>query len=388
MSEAELIVEPARLEELQDAWDALSVANAEPMSGPAWMLGWWRHAAPPGTQLRVVAVRDRGELIGIAPFYLDPVDLSGIIVYRLLTGDFSSSVTPLAQPDRAWDVAQSVSEALAQATPRPDIVALAPLVAGSPWVTAIRELWPGRMRPLECRYGLHDAPTVSLAYDSYEEWLSSRSANFRSNARRRTRQFQRAGGIARLSDAETVLDDIQAFARLHAARWEGRGSSRLATLSERLPSLLGELAQALLPEGRFRLWVLELDGEPICTDLSLAAGRELVGVNVGWDERFRHLSPPQLSCLHRIEHGIACGDRHLSLGRGVSPYKLGFADGNQPVAETALLPGGARLGYTLGRVGPRLVNRRARANVKRALSEADVDRLRTLRRRLRGQEGQ
>jgi len=379
MSEAELIVEEARLKELEDAWDTLAVANASPISGPAWMLGWWRHVAPSGSQLRVAAVHDRGELIGIVPLCVEPNDPHG---YRLLAHNFSSSVTPLARADRTWEVAAAAAEVLGRAQPRLAALALAPLLASSPWATALSDVWPGRMTPLVLRHSVANAPTISLEHASLEEWLSSRSSGFRANSRRRRRQFELAGGTARMSTPETVTADIQMFKQLHAARWQRLGASRLVALGEGLPLLLGELAQALLPTERFRLLLLELEGEPVGAYLTIAGGGELVGINTGWDERFKRFSPVRLAMLYTLEDAFARGEHHYSLGRdasyrlgrGTGSYKLDFADGNDPVAESVLLPIDARLPRTL--MSTDAVGRQIRRSIRRSLSDDEVDKLR------------
>jgi CelD/BcsL family acetyltransferase involved in cellulose biosynthesis len=390
MSEAEMIVELARLEELQDAWDTLAVASAEPTSGPAWMLGWWRHVAPRGAQLRVVAVHDREELIGIVPLCVEPGEPHR---YRLLAHDFSSSVTPLAQVDRTWEVAEAAAELVVRTQPRLDALALAPLLAGAPWATALRDVWPGRVQPLVLRHSVANAPTISLDYPCLEDWLSSRGSSFRAKARQQRRQFERVGGAARMSTHETATADIQKFIALHARRWRQPGESRLVALGERLPLLLGELAEALLPTERFRLLLLELDGEPVAAQLAIACGGELAGINTGWDERFKRFSPARLAVLYTLEDCFARGERRLSLGReesyrlrqGIGSYKRGFADGNNPVAESVLLPIGMRLVRTLTATDD--VNRQIRRRIRRSLSDDEVDKLLGLLRRLRPGQG-
>jgi CelD/BcsL family acetyltransferase involved in cellulose biosynthesis len=350
------------------------------------MLGWWRHAAPPGSQLRVVAVHDQGELVGILPLCVEPSDSSR---YVLLAHNFTSSVTPLAREDRIWEVAQVATEALRQAQPRLASLALGPLLASSPWVAALLDVWPSRIRPLVLRHSVVDAPTISLSHDSLDDWLSNRSSSFRANARKRRNQFERAGGTARISAHETIAADIQKFIALHAGRWQPLGESRLVALGERLPHLLGELAQALLPTERFRLLLLELDGEPVGAQLTLAGGGELVGVNTGWDERFKHFSPARLALLYTLEDSIARHDRRYSLGReashrlgrGMSSYKRGFADGNDPVAESVLLPRDPRLARTM--LTTDVVRRQLRRSIRQALSDDEVDRAKGLLNRVK-----
>jgi CelD/BcsL family acetyltransferase involved in cellulose biosynthesis len=382
VAEAELIVDLEALERLAPAWDALAVANAEPASGPAWMLAWWRHVAPRSAELRAVAVREDDQLVGILPFYVDPGRRGAARMYRLLASDYSASVTPLSQPDRAWDVAQAAAMLLARHELRPDLIELAPLSSASPWASALRERWPARMRPLQWRPYQHDAPTISLHDGSFDAWLGERSSRFRANVRRYRRLFEEAGGTYRYATSDTVEQDVRTFVALHHARWEGLGASRMVALGERLPAFLDELARGLVAQERFRLLMLELDGAAICADLWIAAGGESTGVNVGWDERHKRLSPPRLAFLHTIEDAFARGERRLNLGFGRVDYKQGYANGGDVVVWDELLIPGRTLVRALPRTVPRMLSRQVRTSVKRALTQEQADRLRAARDRL------
>ncbi|HEY5192251.1 MAG TPA: GNAT family N-acetyltransferase [Solirubrobacteraceae bacterium] len=288
----------------------------------------------------------------------------------------------MALPDRAWEVAEAVARALMATEPRPSALELGPLPSPSPWVAALRERWPGRIRPIAYRTNLLEVPTVSLYQESFDVWLKSLNSHFRSNCRRYRRRFEKEGGTERISTPATVTADIQTFTRLHTARWERLGGSRLVALGERLPLLLGDLAQALLPEERFRLLILEINGEPISADLCLTAGGEIIGVNIGWDERFKHLSAPRLSMLSMIEQGFRHGDHRVSLGWGRVDYKHTFANGSNAAAWDVLLPAGSQLPLALARAAPTAANRRMLQSAKRLLPAEEVDRLRGLRKRI------
>jgi CelD/BcsL family acetyltransferase involved in cellulose biosynthesis len=391
MTSTEIITDAAALEPLQVQWDALALANALPMACPAWMLAWWRFQAPRGAELRTVVVRERDELIGIAPFFAAPRRGGRPTVYRLLADDFSTSVAPLARPGREWEATQAIALALSQVEPRPDILALEPMPLASPWPLALHERWPGPLRAPVWRYSLQDMPIVSLHDGSFDAWLATRSTKFRSSMRRVARLFAAEGGTVRLATADTLQADVDTFARLHARRWEQRGTSRLTPLGDNLQGTLCATGRALLADGpraagadpcRFRLRLLELDGEAICTDLSITGGGNVVGFNAGWDERFKRFSPSLLAFMCNIEDGFTFGDRRVELGWGGNPYKLRFANGNDPVAWSLLLPPGRRFALALGHSAPLLAGSWLRRTGKRALSPSQIDRLRALRGRI------
>jgi CelD/BcsL family acetyltransferase involved in cellulose biosynthesis len=376
----ELVCDLGQAELLAPEWDALAAGCGAPTSCPAWMLSWWRHLAPSSAALRLIAVRRDGELIGVLPFYVDTAHRSTQRVYRLLADDFSPRVMPVARPDSIWEVAQSAASLLRCPEHRPDRIQLGPIAADSPWPVALRESWSEAIRPVAYRGELLMAPTVWLANRSFDDWLSERGTRFRSNLRRYRRLFDEAGGTYRLTSADTVAADIGSFATLHANRWDGR-DSRLVAIGDRLAPFLEDVAAPLLAQQRFRLMLLEIDGVPICADLWLAAGGEVTGINAGWDERYKRLSPPQLALVKTLEDACAHGDRRVNLGWGTVEYKRKYTNGAFAISWEMLLPPGPQLVRTVPRALPGIAARRVTATVKRALPDRHVSRLRALRAR-------
>lgn len=380
--QAELITDGERLDELAPAWDALAVACGRPLVTPAWMAGGWRHLSTPGAQLRVVAVRDGDELVAIAPFYAEPKG-AGRIDLRMLGGAMPR-VGPIALPGREWEAAGPVAEALAAAVPRADVLALESAPVASHWPVALADRWPGPIRPPLHRYYVQSSLIVSLGFDSFDEWMASKSGHFRKRMRALRRRFTDAGGTVRAATPETAPADVETFMNLHAARWEDRGESAIVARRAELTALYLEMAREQLDTGRLRLFVLELDGKPIAAELFAEAGGELSSINGGFDERHAKLGPSHVAIMHAIEDGIARGDKRLDLGPGDQDFKRRFADGNDPVAWTLLIVPRPRMAVTLARVAPTIARVTAREAARRALPPERVDRLRELRARVRG----
>jgi CelD/BcsL family acetyltransferase involved in cellulose biosynthesis len=288
----------------------------------------------------------------------------------------------LAVIGREWEVAASVGAALDDATPRPHLVALEGLPVATPWAAALHDRWPGARLPTVRRYHVHGCPIVTLREPSFDAWLAGKSANFRGQMRRLRRQFAAAGGTTRLTTDATLEHDVAAFVRLHTQRWEGLGSSNLVQLGERLPAFLQDIGEALLPSGRFRLRVLEIGGEAISAQLFLAAGDTVLYLNGGWDERHAKLKPSMLGLLDTVEATYAQGERRIDLGPGEQAYKQRFADDNNPIGWNILVPPGHRRLLTRAHTAPMLTRYAVRDVAKRALTDEQVKRLRTLRTRL------
>jgi CelD/BcsL family acetyltransferase involved in cellulose biosynthesis len=383
----ELITDISALEALYAEWDALAVTSKLPLMSPAWQLAWWRHMAPQAALPRVVVVRDGARLVGLAPFFVQLAGHLSRVDYRLPGIDLAVRLAPLALPGREWQVAEAIGRALDRASPRPDLIALEGSPLASHWPVALRDSWPGPMRPIGRCYAVHSCPTVSLDAPSYEAWLATKSAHFRERMRRARRKFEAAGGSIRFSTLQTLKADVGTLVRLHTKRWESLGASKLVALGERTPAMFEDAGKALLEEGRFRLMVLEIEGEPISAHLALAAGGEVLGLNGGWDERWARLSPTVVGGLRFIEDAIARGDRRFDLGLGDQSYKRRLADGDDPVAWTIIMTPGRRLPVTAVRTAPLLARYAARDAAKRALTQAQVDSLRSLRQSVRARFG-
>lgn len=382
MVDARFIVESETLEQRYAEWDALAVSNGLPRMMPGWLLAWWRHLAPRDALLRAVEVRDGAELVGLAPFFVLAPRRVRPVTYRLLGGG-GAPLAPLALAGHEGQVAETISRALSRADPRPDLIELQGTRPASQWHVAMRDGWPGRLRPICAVYRTQACPVVWLNGMSLESWLAARSSKFRSSMRRLRRRFDEQGGTWRMTTEATLCTDIEIFKRLHAARWHGRGDSPIVARSALVGAMLNDAGRRLVADERFRLWVMEIDGEAIGADIYLAGGGTVVGLNGGWDERWKRLSPPLLATMHMIEDSIARGERRVDLGPGAGSHKTRFTNDDGPVATSVLMVPSRHLPQTVAATGSKLAGGAVRSHVKRALGAERVNRLRGLRRRAR-----
>lgn len=371
----------AELAGLEREWDGLVEQVARPFCAPAWLLAWWRTAAPPDAQLRVVAVRDGTKLIGVAPFVVHRRG-AGFAEYRSLGAGVAHRLTVVATPGREHEVAGTLVQALAQTRPTPTSLRIEAVDADSPWPTLLRDLWPGRIRPWLRDDGMLSAPVVCLEGRTWEEWLASKSKNFRVQVRRRRRNLDKRGAIVRMARTVEEADrDLRELVRLHYGRWDERGGS--SALDHGIEAMLAEAARALVGPERLRLWTIELEGKAIACLLCLSAGGETVAWNGGFDSSASELRPGFVAMSAAIEDSFARGERRFDLGGGAQPYKLRFGDADAPIAWRTLFPRTARYPLTRVQVLPRHARERARAAAQRL----DPETRRKIKRLLPGSTG-
>jgi CelD/BcsL family acetyltransferase involved in cellulose biosynthesis len=364
---------------LASAWDELAVERALPLCAPGWMLPWWRHVAPAGSEMRIVAAHAGSQLVALAPWF---VQRGRRVDVRFLGAEISDRVDILCLPGHEPEVADLLRRAIRHMQPRPDLLAFEAVPAGSAWSRRLTTGPGGRALFAPYRNSVIAAPTVSLTAAGAEpgSWLDSRSSNFRGQMRRMRRRLESRGGrVRQIVDPGEVGRALDALLSLHAARWEGRAPSQL--LSGGIRELLHEAAGELGPD-RLRLWAAEVGDELISVQLFLAAGGEIKYWNGGWMEEHADLKPTMLTILAALEDGIARGERRLDLGAGTHPYKMRFADGSDALTWGGLIVRNARWPRTRAELAPLVARHRAKQLVQR-MPSAVSGRIEALARRRR-----
>lgn len=371
----EILGDLESLEVFRIRWEALAVALARPFCSPAWMLAWWRHLAPSRSRLRVVVVLDGDELLGVAPFFVQ-LGLGGLVHYRLLGSRTSYRLEPLARPGWEKAVAQIVVDAISTTGRGPHVLSFEGIPNTSPWPLLFLEAWPGGT-PWTYRVRTLPAPTLSLRGRTFQQWMASKSSNFRKQARRRRRQLEEEGATFRVATTEKELArGLSSFATLHYARWRSRGGSR--ALDARVERMLADVARQLMEDQRMQVWCLELGGTIISAQVLLEAGGEVAWWLGGFDERWAKYNPTTQTILVAIEDAFARGGHRFDFGGGGQEYKYRFADGEDSLEWVQLVTRGRRYPLTRLQLAPAHRLWRAHSLLSRKLAHQAQQRVETL----------
>ena len=334
--EARILTSLAEVVPLVAAWDALAVRCGRPYAAPAWMLSWWRTVPRGPRRLRIVAVHEGGELIGVTPFWTRPLP-GGLARYRLLARRSAHRNEPLTAAGRTEDVARAVAGALAGASPRPGVIDLEGVSDDPPWAALLAEHWPGRRPALEESERLV-APVIALG-DSFETWAAERRSKDRSDAARRQRRLTDAGGRVRtVDDAAELGAALAATLRAHHGHWERRGGSAVSARAERMA---GEAARELFAAGRLRMHVMELGGETIAGVVNVSAGPEVAGWLIGFSPAAERFAPTVQLALASLRDAFDLGAERFDLGSGEDAYKFRLGGVDRPVVSQHVLPAAA-----------------------------------------------
>jgi CelD/BcsL family acetyltransferase involved in cellulose biosynthesis len=350
--QVQILDDPSQVDgPLSEDWRRLAERAGLPFSTPEWMLGIWRHTADGAARLRIVAVREDERLVGLGPFYGPRARSAlGVADYRLVGAGIGQRSAPLAETGREEQVAEAFAHALAGASPRPSALVFDAVDAASPWPALLAEHWPGRLRPRHVTTSTTPGLLVTTRPD-HEAWLAAQSSNFRQGLRRSRRALEAAGGRLRRSETLEQLDaDLDALFALHELRFKAGG--RATSLGPVYRAAVGDAAAALLGRGAVRLWVAEIDGEPVGAQVSLRAGDRLAAWNSGVSPDRERLSLGRLLLAETIRDAHEIGVRVVDLGSGAQSYKRRFADAEASLSWSALVVRDARYPLVRARRAP------------------------------------
>jgi CelD/BcsL family acetyltransferase involved in cellulose biosynthesis len=230
-----------RLEDVREDWSALADRSGHPFATWEWNSLWWEKFGA-GRELYSFVCRDAdGSALAILPLYV--VTSRPVGIARFL--GYSDLHSPVCAPEHR----ALAAEALVSVT-RLGRVRL-----------VLAERLPGEQGwgPLVGGRVIREGHDPVLRFEgTWEEFLASRSRNFRARERKLLKE---TGVTYRLSDEpDGVRDDMDTLFRLHGERW---GDETTGVFAGDRADFHREFAVAALERGWLRLWLAEIEGKPV-----------------------------------------------------------------------------------------------------------------------------
>jgi CelD/BcsL family acetyltransferase involved in cellulose biosynthesis len=298
---------------LREEWSALPVRTI--FGTWDWQSTWWEQFGAGKTLLLHAARGPDGRLDGVLPLYL--ARKGPVRVVRFLghpQGDELGPVGRLAPPAAA----AALTAALA-AIPH-DLFLGEQLPGDESWTSLLGAR----------RWRLESSPVLKFS-GSWDDFVKTRSANFRQQLARRERRLRATYEVElRLADDAATLDeDLDMLFALHRAHWSaGSGFGP--------ESFHREVARRALEHGRLRLWFLSLDGKPAAAWFGFRVGGVETYYQAGRDPAHDSDSVGFVLLAHTIRAALDDGIQEYRFLRGPEPYKGRFAN-SDPGLETVAL---------------------------------------------------
>lgn len=300
------------LEALASEWDALAAQAASPFLTTAWLASWARAFA--ADDFSAFVLEDDGRLLAGGCFVTDGRD--GL---TSSANSHSNDWDVVAVDDGAraclWDGLAALRSRRLTAALLPD---------GAQAAAARDSLRRAGYRAVEQE--LPPSPWMRLP-GSLDELLRSRSRNLRSQVGRRRRALEREGALTfRATTGGAELErDLESFLAVEGSGWKGETGTAIAA-SPPTDSLYRGFAELAAREGWLRLYLLELDGEPIAGDYGCAFAGCGYLLKTGFREDYGHLAPGLVLRAEVVRASIEEGLQRYDFLGGPDPYKLRWTD--------------------------------------------------------------
>ena len=319
----EISLEPIEsLGDVYEEWSRLAQETGHPFATWEWNATWWRWFGL-GRELFSFMCRNRhGDAVAILPLYVAgrrPVRIARFLGYA----DLQSPVCAAADRPLA---ARALREVMGRRGGCPLVVA-----ERMPCDQGWGELLGGRL------LRRHETPVLGLEGIGWEDFLASRSRNFREQVGRKERRLVREHGLTfRLSDATHLSGDLDALFHLHAARWGGESTG---VFEADQGMFHRDFARTALDRGWLRLWVAEISGEPVAAWYGWRFGGVEWYFQAGRDPSWDRYSLGFVVLAHTIREACRDGVSAYHFMAGGDDYKSRFTSGD-PGAESRLLSAG------------------------------------------------
>ena len=298
-----------------------------------WGNVWWRHYGGRGRRFLGLVFVDGGNVIGIAPFWRDPLtpELRGI-------GDGASDYLDIiAHPEHETSVVRGLLEWLVgdgrfcrldirQARPGGVLAAL---------IEDAEQAVPRSRATLICGETCPFLPLAS-SWDAFKKTLGKK---MRSNIGYYERNLEKhfVSVSYQIADTETLTEDLEAFFALHQRRWNERWlPGAFASAGPR--RFHTDIAKAMLAGGFLRLHTLTLDGRTEAALYCFHKHRTTYYYLGGFEPEMARFSIGTVLTAKAIRHALETDDAtEFDFLRGNEAYKYKW--GSQDRHNSWLLAG-------------------------------------------------
>ncbi len=314
-----VVAPPAPVAELEAEWSELALRSRNVFGTPEWARAWWRHFGK-GELLVHGARAGDGRLIAVLPIHRWGRGPWRIV--RFIGHGPGDRLGPVCDPADRAAAAHALRAALV--AERSDLFVGEQLPADEGWAALL-----GARRLVSS-----GSPVLRFEGRSWDEYLASRSRNFREQIRRRERSLARDHDLVyRLADDPARLDaDLDVLFELHGAHW-GPSASPFA----RQEAFHREFALAAQSRGWLRLWLMEVDGNAVAAWYGFRFAGVECYYQAGRDPAWDRASVGFVLLAHSIRAALEDGAGEYWFLRGNESYKYRFATDDSGLETIALV---------------------------------------------------
>ena len=307
------------IESILAEWEGLfgGDPDATPFTSPGWAQAWWPHWAG-AARPWILAVRDRGRLVGLAPLVLRRRGPFRIVAQ--LGRHPSNYWDVVAEPELRDAVASAVAEEIHRRRDEWDAVMLSALPQGASIEHALIAQGFGVRRRDPVPY-----PGIELP-SSFDEYLGALPRKRRKDLRRHLRRLDEGDlECHEVREADELRRSIDRWQELRVRWWKQRAKDMNPEHgSERFRAFMLDLVQLLVPARLATVWEFRRDGEVLGVEINLVDKRRFYAWLDGYDPDAAHLGLGKIAVGEGIRSSIAAGRVYYDFMVGAEEYKYWY----------------------------------------------------------------
>jgi CelD/BcsL family acetyltransferase involved in cellulose biosynthesis len=336
------------LDSARETWEPLAERSGNIFSTWEWASAWWEVFGRDRPLLLGALRNGSGEPVAIVPLYLS--SRRPVRTVRFLGHGPADQLGPVCDAARMDEVMQALRRNLA--------------AQSFPWSVFLAERLPGDhdwdgllgARTLE----RESSPVMRTGGMNWEEYLASRSRNFRDQVRRRERKLAREHELSfRLATRESFEADFATLVRLHDSRW----GEETDTFTGDFMRFHQAFASRALDRGWLRLWVMEVNEQPVAAWYGFRFGGAEFYYNSGRDRSWDEYRVGFVMLVNTMRSAFDDGMGEYRMLRGGEEYKGRFATDDPGVETVALSRGAGKAASAVGRAIKRTMPYRVRKRI-------------------------
>ena len=319
MMKLEIIDNSLDFEKLIPAWDKIynALSLQPPFSVSDWNLTWWKHYGK-DNQLFILTIYQDNELCGIAPLYIQKKN--GIKTIKFLSSGESDYLDFLFLPEREKECLAFIFDYLFKQK-NWDILDLTDI----PEQSVLAQNYTELLSPLSTA-GMTLLPDIICPYlqweQSYDEFLKSKSSNFRYDLKRKLKRAKQLGEVSfRVIEN---MDDCISFAKIaeiYQKRWEKKATDSIIR-SDIGQQFLEEMCKIWETKKYLKIPVMTINDKPVAFCLGFIEHNKFYYYIPSFDTEFVNISPGNLLIEFIVENFQNLGITELDFMKGEESYKL------------------------------------------------------------------
>jgi CelD/BcsL family acetyltransferase involved in cellulose biosynthesis len=340
MVEIECIIREDGLRNLRREWEELwqnSLTSSFFLSFD-WICCCWKELQAQN-ELRVFVARDGGKTVLIAPFMKSrraqrglPADCLTFIEHP--EAQIADILLARSQ-EGPWPLTTLLKFLVNVQATDWHLLSLDKIPQGSPTLQLLAASAELCLSPFEARSS-HEALFIPLT-GGWQAYLNSRSPRFRKTLRNVLNRIERLGAVEvkHYSGQQVAGKVVEKLFSVSESSWKVADGIAITSQKPRM-SFFEDLLSAVAQRGEVEIWMLEVDGTPIASEIQVIDGSTVYALRSDYDERYADSSPGVYLQVEILQQLFGSAYQSYNLGVGLNPYKARWADHRLPVMNFRL----------------------------------------------------